>query len=106
MGGNRDSHGPTLPQRSRVGGKEILALCTIGRSSAPCLRLRIEAIRIVDMSVSNSWAELAALFRNTRSAFLDHETSQMRAQGPDAGRRQGGDRPWGAGQALALGGGE
>src|SRR5207253_1719922 len=36
-------------------------------------RPRIEAIRIVDMSSSNSWAEFAALFRNTRSAFLDHE---------------------------------
>ena len=29
-------------------------------------RPRIEAIRIVDMSSSNSWAEFAALFRNTR----------------------------------------
>jgi predicted phage-related endonuclease len=36
-------------------------------------RPRIEAIRIVDMSASNSWAEFAALFRNTRIAFLDHE---------------------------------
>ena len=36
-------------------------------------RPRIEAIRIVDMSSSNSWAEFAALFRNTREAFLDHE---------------------------------
>ena len=25
------------------------------------------------MSSSNSWAEFAALFRNTRAAFLDHE---------------------------------
>src|SRR5262245_43050653 len=33
-------------------------------------RTRIEAIRIIDMSSSNSWAEFAALFRNTRSAFL------------------------------------
>jgi predicted phage-related endonuclease len=38
----------------------------------PC----IEAIRIVDMSSSNSWAEFAALFRNTRSAFLDHERAK------------------------------
>ena len=37
---------------------------------------RIEAIRIVDMSSSNSWAEFAALFRNTRSAFLDHERAK------------------------------
>ena len=39
-------------------------------------RPRIEVIRIVDMSSSNSWAEFAALFRNTRSAFLDHERAK------------------------------
>jgi hypothetical protein len=39
-------------------------------------RPRIEAIRIVDMSPSNSWAEFAALFRNTRDAFLDHERAK------------------------------
>jgi hypothetical protein len=37
---------------------------------------RIEAVRIVDMSVSNSWAEFADLFRNTRQAFLDHERAR------------------------------
>jgi predicted phage-related endonuclease len=37
---------------------------------------RIEAIRIVDMSASNSWAEFAGLFRDTRQAFLDHERSK------------------------------
>src|SRR5215467_13929794 len=36
-------------------------------------RPRIEAIRIVDMSSSNSWAEFAALYRNTRDAFVEHE---------------------------------
>jgi predicted phage-related endonuclease len=39
-------------------------------------RPRIEAIRIVDMSSSNSWAEFAALFRNTRGAFLHHERAK------------------------------
>jgi predicted phage-related endonuclease len=39
-------------------------------------RPRIEAIRIVDMSSSNSWAEFAAVFRNTRGAFLDHERAK------------------------------
>jgi hypothetical protein len=39
-------------------------------------RPRIEAIRIVDMSASNSWAEFAALFRNTRAAYLDHERAK------------------------------
>jgi predicted phage-related endonuclease len=37
---------------------------------------RIEAVRIVDMTESNSWAEFADLFRNTRQAFLDHERSK------------------------------
>src|SRR2546423_10234108 len=39
-------------------------------------RPRIEAIRIVDMSASNSWAEFAGLFRNTRQAFLEHERAK------------------------------
>jgi predicted phage-related endonuclease len=39
-------------------------------------RPRIAAIRIVDMRASNSWAEFAALFRNTRDAFLDHERAK------------------------------
>jgi predicted phage-related endonuclease len=37
---------------------------------------RIEAVRIVDMSASNSWAELAGIFRSTRRAFLEHERSK------------------------------
>jgi predicted phage-related endonuclease len=37
---------------------------------------RIEAVRIVDMSGSNSWAEFAGLFSSTRQAFLDHERSK------------------------------
>src|SRR5438309_1158327 len=37
---------------------------------------RIEAIRIVDMTGSNSWAEFAGQFRSTRPAFLDHERSK------------------------------
>ena len=37
---------------------------------------RIEAVRIVDMTSSNSWAEFAAVFRDTRQAFLDHERSK------------------------------
>jgi predicted phage-related endonuclease len=39
-------------------------------------RPRIEAVRIVDMSSSNSWAEFAAVFRDTRQAFLNHEKSK------------------------------
>jgi predicted phage-related endonuclease len=39
-------------------------------------RPRIEGVRIVDMAASNSWAELAAVFCATRSAFLDHERAK------------------------------
>jgi len=37
---------------------------------------RIEAVRVVDMSASNSWAEFAGIFRSTREAFLNHERSK------------------------------
>src|SRR5262249_13200352 len=37
---------------------------------------RSEPHRIVDMSSYNSWAEFAALFRNTREALLDHERAK------------------------------
>ncbi len=49
-------------------------------------RPRIEAVRIVDMGASNSWAEFATLFCNTRSAFLDHERakSELKALLEDA----------------------
>jgi len=51
-------------------------------------RARIEAIRIVDMSSSNAWAEFAAVFRNTREAFLDHERakSELKALMPEDAR--------------------
>jgi predicted phage-related endonuclease len=37
---------------------------------------RIEAIRIVDMSNSNAWAEFAGVFARTRSAHLEHEQAK------------------------------
>jgi predicted phage-related endonuclease len=36
-------------------------------------RPRLEAVRVVDMSASNSWAEFAAVYRRTRPAFQEHE---------------------------------
>jgi hypothetical protein len=36
-------------------------------------RPRLEAVRIVDMAVSNSWAEFAATYRRTRPAYQEHE---------------------------------
>jgi predicted phage-related endonuclease len=37
---------------------------------------RIQAIRIVDMSSSNAWAEFAAVFARTRSAHIEHEQAK------------------------------
>ena len=44
-------------------------------------RPRIEAVRIVDMSSSNAWAEFAASFRRTRPAYLEHETAKAELKG-------------------------
>jgi predicted phage-related endonuclease len=37
---------------------------------------RIQAVRIVDMSGSNAWAEFAGIFARTRGAYLDHEQAK------------------------------
>ena len=37
---------------------------------------RLEAIRIVDMSTSNAWAEFAGIFTRTRSAHQEHEAAK------------------------------
>ena len=39
-------------------------------------RPRIEAVRIVDMSASNAWAEFAGIFVRTRDAHLEHERAK------------------------------
>jgi predicted phage-related endonuclease len=39
-------------------------------------RPRIEAIRIVDMTSSNAWAEFSGIFARTRAAHLDHEQAK------------------------------
>src|SRR5579871_2238915 len=44
-------------------------------------RVRIEAVRVVDMSASNAWAEFAALFEETRQAHLDHERAKTELKG-------------------------
>jgi predicted phage-related endonuclease len=44
-------------------------------------RPRIEAVRVVDMSSSNAWAEFAAVFRSTRAAFLEHERAKTELKG-------------------------
>src|SRR5262249_22941899 len=37
---------------------------------------RLEAVRIVDMTASNVWAEFAAVFTRTREAHLEHEQAK------------------------------
>jgi hypothetical protein len=39
-------------------------------------RPRLEAVRIIDMSASNSWAEFAATYSRTRPAFVEHERAK------------------------------
>ena len=42
---------------------------------------RIEAVRIVDMSGSNAWAEFAGIFARTRAAYLEHEQAKTELKG-------------------------
>ena len=39
-------------------------------------RPRIEAVRVVDMSGSNSWAEFAGIYCRTRSVVVEHEAAK------------------------------
>jgi len=39
-------------------------------------RARIEVVRVVDMSSSNSWAEFAGIFLRTREAYVEHERAK------------------------------
>jgi predicted phage-related endonuclease len=42
---------------------------------------RIEAVRVVEMTASNSWAEFASLFCETRQAHADHERARSELKG-------------------------
>jgi predicted phage-related endonuclease len=50
---------------------------------------RIEAVRIVDMTSSNAWAEFSAIFSRTRSAHLEHERAkaELKSLMPDDARQ-------------------
>jgi predicted phage-related endonuclease len=45
------------------------------------LRPRLAAVRTVDMSTSNAWAEFASMFRRTRDASVEHERSKAELKG-------------------------
>ena len=55
-------------------------------------RPRVEAVRMVDMSEFQFWAEFAGLFCATRSAFLDHERakSELKALMPEDAKEASG----------------
>ncbi len=55
-------------------------------------RPRVEAIRTVDMSGSNAWAEFADLYRLTRPAALDHDRAkaELKALVPEDAREASG----------------
>jgi len=42
---------------------------------------RVEAIRIVDMSTSNAWAEFAGIFARTHTAHHEHEQARAELKG-------------------------
>ena len=42
---------------------------------------RLEAVRIVDMTASNAWAEFAAIFTRTPEAHLEHEQARAELKG-------------------------
>jgi predicted phage-related endonuclease len=60
---------------------------------------RIEAVRVVDMSTSNAWAEFAGAFTRTHPAFLEHERAkaELKSLVPEDAHR-----PWRARQALQI----
>jgi hypothetical protein len=39
-------------------------------------RPRVEAVRVVDMSASNAWAEFAGIFQRTHEAHVEHENAK------------------------------
>jgi predicted phage-related endonuclease len=55
-------------------------------------RPRVEAVRTVDMTGSNAWAELADLYRLTRLAALDHDRakSELKALVPEDAKEASG----------------
>ena len=65
-------------------------------------RPRLEAVRVVDMSSSNLWAELAATYVRTRSAHGEHEIAkaELKKLVPEDAKEA--SRPRHQGQALQV----
>jgi hypothetical protein len=101
---------PALSHRSGVGGNEVLALRPIRRGPAPHHGRAAQAAHRGD---PHRRYEFVQFVGRVRSALSQHagglsrpRARQERAQGADAGGRQGGNRARGAGQAVESGGGK
>jgi hypothetical protein len=96
VGGNDHSSRPIIPAPAATAEKKFWRCVESGEP--PRLfgieppRPRVEAIRTVDMSGSNAWAELANLGRLTRSAALDHDRakSELKALVPEDAKEASG----------------
>ena len=64
---------------------------------------RIEAVRVVDMSTSNVWAEFADIFIRTKDAHFEHERAKAELKGLLPEDAQTSLRPWHSSQALEVG---
>ena len=107
MGGNDHSGRSALPASSADRGERKFWRC-VESGEVPHLfgieppRPRVEAVRTVDMSGSNAWAEFANLYRLTRPAALDHDRAKTELKSLGAGGRQGGLRARRAGQTIEI----
>ena len=74
-------HADPLYQHLLITAEKKFWRC-VRNGEAPCLfgveppRPRLAAVRVVDMSASNSWTEFATVYRRTRPAFQEHEDAK------------------------------
>src|SRR6516164_8474707 len=80
------THADPLYQHLIVTAERKFWRC-VGSGKPPALfgvdppKPRIEAVRVVDMSTSNAWAEFAGIFIRTRDAHLEHERAKAELKG-------------------------
>jgi len=69
---------------SRIRYMLLIDACQSARAASPLTsppRPRLEAVRIVDMSSSNAWAEFSRVFVRTRETYLEHENAKAELKG-------------------------
>ena len=74
-------HADSLYQHLLLVAEKKFRRCVV-TGERPCLfgvqapQPRVDAIRVVDMSASNSWGEFAATYCRTRESYLEHERAK------------------------------